>query len=180
MSFKILAVAHMALNKVFLEKLTLNIGVGEGGQALDAAKMLLKNITGAKPVSTLARSRNPAFKVRKGDEIGTKITLRGKKAEEILGRALQAVDKSVSSRSFDEFGNVAFGVKEYIDFPGLKYDPRIGMLGFDVCLSLRKKGARVANRRIGKRRLPRKQLVSSAEAKAFLGQAYGVTVSENA
>lgn len=170
----------MAFEKVFLEKLTLNIGVGEGGQALDAAKMLLKNITGGNPVSTIARDRNPSFNVRKGDEIGTKITLRGKKAEDVLVRALQAADKTLQDKSFDNFGNVAFGVKEYIDFPGLKYDPKIGMMGFDVCLSLRKKGARIANRRIGKRKLPRKQRVSSAEAKGFLEKTYGIQISKGA
>lgn len=170
----------MVLNKVFLEKLTLNIGVGEGGTQLEAAKTLLKNITGGNPVSTLAKSRNPAFKVRQGDEIGTKITLRGKKAEEVLARAFQSVEKTILAKSFDDYGNVAFGVKEYIDFPGLKYDPKIGMMGFDVCLSLRKKGVRVSQRRIAKRKLPMKQRVSKVEAKEFLEKAYGVKVASNA
>ncbi|HLD62935.1 MAG TPA: 50S ribosomal protein L5 [Candidatus Norongarragalinales archaeon] len=164
-------------NRVFLEKVTLNIGVGESGAALEAAKTLLKNVSGLNPVQTLAKDRNPTFKIRKGDAIGAKITLRGKKAEEVLTRALQSVDKIVSSKSFDDNGNVSFGIKEYIDFPGLKYDPKIGMMGFDVCLSLRKKGLRVSQRRIAKKKLPRKQRVSSAEAKAFLEKTYGVSIA---
>ncbi len=167
----------MALNKVFLEKITLNIGVGEGGQALDAAKTLLKNVSGMTPVQTIAKTRNPTFNVRKGDAIGTKITLRGKKAEEVLTRAFHSVDKTISSKSFDENGNVSFGIKEYIDFPGLKYDPKIGMMGFDVCVSLRKKGIRISQRRIAKKKLPRKQRVSSGEAKEYLQKTYGITVA---
>ncbi|MEM4255305.1 MAG: 50S ribosomal protein L5 [Candidatus Norongarragalinales archaeon] len=167
----------MVLNKVFLEKVTLNIGVGEGGQALEAAKTLLKNVSGMNPVQTLAKTRNPAFHVRQGDPIGTKITLRGKKAEEVLVRALQSVEKTVSRRSFDDNGNVSFGIKEYIDFPGLKYDPKIGMMGFDVCVSLRKKGTRISHRRIAKKKLPRKQRVSADEARVFFESAYGVKIA---
>ncbi|MFH1056441.1 MAG: 50S ribosomal protein L5 [Candidatus Micrarchaeota archaeon] len=167
----------MPLNSVFLEKITLNIGVGEGGQALENAKTLLQNVSGSTPVVTLARSRNPSFQIRKGDPIGVKITLRGKPAGEVLVRALQAVDKTIPSKSFDSNGNVAFGVKEYIDFPGVKYDPRIGMLGFDVCISLRKKGVRISQRRIAKRKLPGKQRVSPVEAKEFLEKKFGVNFS---
>ena len=163
-----------------MEKVTLNIGVGESGAALEAAKTLLKNVSGLNPVQTVAKDRNPTFKIRKGDAIGAKITLRGKKAEEVLTRALQSVDKVIPSKSFDENGNVSFGIKEYIDFPGLKYDPKIGMMGFDVCLSLRKKGLRVSQRRIAKKKLPRKQRVSSAEAREFLEKTYGVNVASAA
>ena len=166
-----------ALNQVYLEKVTLNIGVGEGGQALENAKTLLKNISGRSPVTTLAKSRNPTFKIRKGDPIGTKVTLRGKLAQDVLTRALQAVEKKINEKSFDNFGNVAFGVKEYIDYPGIKYDARIGMLGFDVCVSLRKKGVRIAQRRRAKSPLPLKQRVSSKEALEFMQKNFSVSVS---
>ncbi|HLC38444.1 MAG TPA: 50S ribosomal protein L5 [Candidatus Norongarragalinales archaeon] len=164
----------MALNQVFLEKITLNIGVGEGGTALEMARKLLELVSGRKPASTTARSRQPEFKIRQGDVIGAKVTLRGKGASEVLEKALKSVEQHISEKSFDDYGNVAFGIKEYIDFPGLKYDPKIGMMGFDVCISLRKKGHRVANRRIASRKLPRKQRVSKPEARAFLEKNYGV------
>ena len=162
-----------------MEKITLNIGVGEGGNVLEMARKLLEMVSGKKPASTTARSRNPEFNIRKGDVIGAKVTLRGQGASEVLGKALKSVDQSVSSKSFDDFGNVAFGIKEYIDFPGLKYDPKIGMMGFDVCISLKKKGHRVANRRIASRKLPRKQRVSKTEAKEFLEKNFGVKISES-
>lgn len=170
----------MAMHQVFLEKLTLNIGVGEGGQPLEMAKKLLEMVSGKKPVSTLARTRQPEFKIRQGEPIGAKITLRGAKAEEVLKNALKSVEMHVSPRSFDDYGNVAFGIKEYIDFPGLKYDPKIGMLGFDVCLSLRKKGSRVAKRKIAPRKLPKKQRVSKKEAQDFLEKNFSAKIAVRA
>jgi len=163
---------------VSLDKITLNLGVGQGGDALENARNLLKVLTGKSPVTTHARSRNPTFNIRKGEPIGVKVTLRGKNAEEFLKKALDAVDFKISGKSADENGNVAFGIKEYIDFPGAKYDPKIGMLGFDVCLTLKKPGVRVARRRIASRRLPKKQRVSSKEAKEFLKTAFNASFIE--
>ncbi len=166
----------MALNKVFLEKVMLNIGVGGGGEVLEKARELLEKICGQKVVVTRAHARNPSFKIRKGDPLGVKATLRKKKAEEVLKNALDAVDKQLKASSFDDYGNVSFGVKEYIDFPGMKYDPKIGMFGFDVCVKLAKKGVRVAYRRIAAGRLPVKQRVSKSEAVEFMQKQFGASI----
>jgi large subunit ribosomal protein L5 len=154
--------------QTILEKVTLNIGAGQAGEKLENAKTLLERITGRKPLTTKARARNPTFKIKKGDLIGVKVTLRGKDAEEILKRALDAVDFHMKEKAIDDFGNAAFGIKEYIDFPGAKYDPKLGMLGFDVCITLKKIGKRVSERRIAPRKLPKKQRVSRKEAIEFL------------
>ncbi|NYZ77919.1 50S ribosomal protein L5 [Candidatus Micrarchaeota archaeon] len=162
---------------VFLEKVTLNIGAGGGGEVLDKARELLEKISEQKVVVTHARARNPSFKIRKGDALGVKVTLRKKKAEEVLAKSLEAADKQLKESSFDDFGNVAFGVKEYIDYPGMKYDPKIGMFGFDVCVKLAKKGVRVASRRIAAKKLPARQRVSKAEAVEFIVKNFGTNVS---
>ncbi len=167
----------MVLNKVFLEKVTLNIGVGGGGEVLEKARELLEKICGQKVVVTRAHVRNPSFKIRKGDPLGVKVTLRKKKAENVLKNALDAVDKQLKESSFDDYGNVSFGVKEYIDFPGMKYDPKIGMFGFDVCVKLAKKGVRVAYKRIAAGRLPAKQRVSKSEAVEFMQKQFGVNIA---
>ncbi len=164
------------MKEPFLEKVTLNIGAGEGGQKLENARTLLERVSGRKAVATKARARNPTFKVRKGDEIGVKVTMRGENAAAFLRKALDVVDSNIPERSFDNYGNVAFGVKEYIDLPGMKYDPAIGMMGFDVCLTLSKAGARVGRRRIACRRVPTKQRVSKAEAIEFVKKNFGVNV----
>ncbi len=164
----------MALNVVKIDKVTLNIGVGQGGEKLENAKALLKKLTGLQPVDTLSKSRNPTWKLRMGDPIGCKVTVRGANAADVLKRVLVAVDNVIKQNSFDNRGNVSFGVKEYIDVSGLKYDPKIGILGFDVCISLAKPGYRVMKRRIKPARIPRKHLVSQKEAQEFMQKQFSI------
>jgi len=167
----------MQTDLIRIDKVTLNAGVGQPGQELENAKTLLERISGRKAVLTRAKSRNPTFKIRKGENIGAKVTVRGKPAEDLLKRALEVPDNAIPERSFDNVGNVAFGVREYIDFPGIKYDPSIGMLGFDVCITLVKKGVRVLRRKIAPARLPGKQRVSRKEAQEFLASKFGVKIT---
>lgn len=161
-----------------LDKVTLNIGIGSAGEQLQNARDLLERITGKKPVLTRAKARNATWKLKQGDNIGTKVTLRGKDAAELLKKALDVVEFTLKDSSFDKSGSVAFGIKEYIDFPGIKYDPKIGMMGFDVCATLKKPGSRIALRKIAKRKLPQKQRVSREEAMAFMAKTFGVKVAE--
>ena len=168
------------MEAVRLEKVTLNIGTGVAGEKLEGAKALLERISTRKAVYTKAKDRNPEFKVRKGDNIGVKVTLRGKIAEGVLKKAFETVDGAIQKSSFDRYGNVSFGIKEYIDFPGMKYDPKIGMMGFDVCLTLRKPGTRIAKRMIARRRLPKSQRVAQEEAMEFIKTAFGVKIEEPA
>ncbi|VVB70766.1 50S ribosomal protein L5 [uncultured archaeon] len=170
----------MQLNLVRIDKVTLNIGVGQGGEKLENAKALLKKLTGLQPVDTLSKTRNPTWKVRMGDAIGCKVTLRGENAVSVLKRVLDSLDFVLKPTSFDNNGNVSFGVKEYIDVPGLKYDPKIGILGFDVCVSLGKPGYRVMKRRIKPGKIPRKHRVSQKEAQEFLQKNFDVKFEEAA
>ncbi|MBU1197492.1 50S ribosomal protein L5 [Candidatus Micrarchaeota archaeon] len=166
------------MEAVRLEKVTLNIGIGGAGERLDQAKALLERIANRKSIYTRAKARNSTFKVRKGQPIGVKTTLRGTNAKEVLTRCLETLDNLLRTTNFDRFGNVSFGIKEYIDVPGLKYDPKIGMMGFDVSVTLAKPGKRVSRRRIAKRRLSMKQRVTPQEAKAYVETTYGVKVEE--
>ncbi|HLD76382.1 MAG TPA: 50S ribosomal protein L5 [Candidatus Norongarragalinales archaeon] len=163
---------------VSLDKVTVNIGVGQGGQPLENARLLLQQLTQQAPINTLSQTRNPTFKLRMGEPIGAKVTLRGKPAEEFVKKALEVKERRLPSRSFGE-GNVSFGVPEYIDFPGAKYDPNIGMLGFDVCVTLKKPGKRITQRRIAPRKLPKKQRVSPKEAMGFMKERFSVDVVES-
>ncbi|MFQ5406557.1 MAG: 50S ribosomal protein L5 [Candidatus Micrarchaeia archaeon] len=168
------------MNQVKIEKVTLNIGVGQAGESLEKAKNLLEQITKRKAILTKSRNRNPTWKLRKGDNIGCKVTLRGKEAEEIVKKSLEARDLIVLKKSFDKTGNVSFGVPEYIDFPGMKYDPEIGMMGFDVSVTLKKPGLRISKRRIAPKRIPKKQQVGPQEAMAFMQEKFQANVEEEA
>lgn len=166
------------MQQVQLEKITLNVGVGQSGEPLQRAKELLEKISGAQPVLTAAKDRNPTFKIRKGDLIGAKITIRKANAVDVLGRCLKACENTLLIGNFDKSGNVSFGVKEYIDVPGLKYDPKIGMMGFDVAVTLSKPGVRVQRRKIGKTKLPLKQKVTKDEAIAYIKNTFQTEIKE--
>ncbi len=163
------------MRRIEIDKVTVNIGTGQPGEVLDNAKSLLEVLCeGKRAIETKARRREPAFKLRKGLPIGAMVTLRGKDAESFLEKALTAKRKTLRESNFDREGNFSFGIAEYIDFPGAKYDPAIGMYGFDVCVTLRRPGRRVARRRIRKSRVGKKHRISKEDAIEFVKTKFGV------
>jgi len=166
------------INDVRIGKVTVNIGVGHPGERLDNAEQLLREITDMKPVRTLAKKRNPMFKLRKGLPIGVKVTLRNEKAIIFLKKAFVAVKNKLRESNFDKTGNVSFGVHEYIDFPDVKYKPEIGMFGFDVCITLEKPGYRVKRRKIARSKVGKNQLVKKEEAIEFIKRTFNVSIGE--
>ena len=164
------------MREAVVDKVTLNIGVGKAGEELENAKTLLERLSGAKAVPTHAKVRNPVFRIKKGDIIGTKTTLRGSRAIEFAKKALKVKNFTLPPRSFDREGNFSFGVPEYIEFPGAKYDPQIGMLGFDVCVTLRRRGFRVCRRRRGKSRVGHAHRLSKQEGIEFAKSVLSVKV----
>ncbi|MBI2079949.1 50S ribosomal protein L5 [Candidatus Micrarchaeota archaeon] len=155
------------MREILIEKVTVNIGVGSPGERLDYAKELLSKLTGKKPIETKAKKRNPVFKLRQGLPIGVKVTLRGTPAKKFLEKALIANKNVLNMRNFDATGNFSFGVKEYIDFPGAKYDPKIGMFGFDVCVTLKRRGKGVVQRRTRPAKIGKHHLIKKDEAAEF-------------
>ncbi len=156
------------MREILIEKVTVNIGVGSPGERLDNAKELLNRLTERKPVETLARRREPAFKIRPGMPIGVKVTLRGKDASDFLEKALAAKKRVLSEKNFDRSGNFSFGIAEYIDFPGAKYDPSIAMYGFDVCVTLKRRGRRVAARKLRSTKIGKAHFITKDEAISFV------------
>jgi len=163
------------MREILIEKVTVNIGTGEPGEKLDQAKDLLSRIAeDRKPVETHAKKREPAFKLRKGLAIGTKVTLRGASAKSFLEKALAAKRKVLNTSNFDKQGNFAFGVREYIDFPGVKYDPSIPMFGFDVCVSLTRRGRRVSLRKLRPAAIGKHHRITKEEAMEFVKESFDV------
>ncbi len=135
------------MRRIMLEKITLNMGAGEPGPKLEKAEAILKRITGKKVVVTKTHKRT-TFGGPKNRPIGVKVTIRGKEAMELLKTLLQAVEKRVKPSQFDENGNFSFGIAEYINIPGLKYDPDIGIMGMDVFQNKKKKDKAQKNRQV--------------------------------
>ncbi|MDO8646981.1 MAG: 50S ribosomal protein L5 [Candidatus Diapherotrites archaeon] len=164
------------MQNVRVEKITLNIGVGQAGDELKKAEEILKRITGKKPIQTICKIKQPTWGIREGLPIGVKVTIRGKKALEFLKTAFAAKEKKLKAASFDALGNFGFGIKEYIDLPGAKYDPKLGMKGFDVLVTLEKPGYRI-KRRMFKTKKISKHAVKKEEAMEFIRQTFGVEVA---
>lgn len=124
-----------------LDKIVINMGVGEAkenAKILDTAVKDLETITGQKAVVTRAKNSVANFKLREGQPIGCKVTLRGERMYEFLDRlvnlALPRVRdfRGVNPNAFDGRGNYALGVKEQIIFPEIEYDKVDKVRGMDI------------------------------------------------
>ncbi len=166
------------MRKIRIEKVTLNMGAGKDQTRLEKGILLLKSVSGINPVKTFTNKRIPSWGLRPGLPIGCKLTLRKKKAEEILFRLLGAKDNKLSLRQFDKEGNLAFGIHEYIDIPDVKYDPKIGIMGFEVCVTFERAGFRIKRRRIMKRKASNKHRIKKEEVIEFIKKRFNVNVGE--
>ncbi|KYK29467.1 MAG: 50S ribosomal protein L5 [Candidatus Proteinoplasmatales archaeon SG8-5] len=159
-----------------VQKTVVNIGVGESGENLTKAERVLEMLTNRKPIRTLSTTTNRDLGIRKGQPIGCKVTLRGKEAEDFIKRAFWVNENRIADYSFDPEGNFSFGISDYTDFEGMRYDPEIGIIGLDMCVTLSRPGRRVALRRIGQRKLPKNQRVTKEEGIEFMKNKFKVEV----
>ncbi len=164
------------MRRIRISKVVVNSAIGQGGTRLEKAAKILEQLTGQKPSIRRAKKTIKGFGIRKGEPIAVMVTLRGKKAQEFLQRALDAVGRRVRESSFDEFGNFAFGVKEHLEFPGTRYDPELGIIGMDVIVSLSRPGERVALRRLKRARISRRHRVTREEGIKYAREVLGVTI----
>jgi large subunit ribosomal protein L5 len=127
-----------------LVKITINSGLGDvkdNSKSIQLAQEELKLIAGQKPVLTQAKKSVANFKIREGQSIGMKVTLRGTRMYEFFDKfisiALPRVRdfRGVSKKSFDGRGNYSMGVKEQLIFPEISYDQVEKVRGFDICIT---------------------------------------------
>jgi large subunit ribosomal protein L5 len=127
-----------------IEKITLNMGVGEGSQdkkKVQVALAEMEQIAGQKPVITKAKKSIAGFKLREGMPIGVKVTLRGAQMYEFLDRLVTIAMprirdfRGLNPKSFDGRGNFAMGLKEQIIFPEISYDQIDAVRGMDVIVT---------------------------------------------
>ena len=131
----------MAIPK--LDKIVVNMGVGDAtsnSKLLDAAVSDLKEITGQQPIVTKAKKAVANFKVREGQGIGCKVTLRGENMynflDKLIAVALPRVRdfRGLSSKAFDGRGNYTIGIKEQLIFPEIEFDDVVKVRGMDIVL----------------------------------------------
>ena len=167
------------MREILIEKITLNVGVGEAGDKLEKAKVLLERISNAKAVKTSSKKRIPTWGVRPGLALGIKTTLRGKEAVELLKRLFKAVDNHINPKMFDREGNLSFGIDEYIHIPEVKYDPTLEIIGLDVCITLKRRGGTRVKRRVyRKSKIGHAHRISKEESIEFFKNNFGVTIGK--
>ena len=166
------------MRTIRIEKITLNIGAGKDQNILEKGMKLLKNITGVKPIKTFTNKRIAAWGLRPGLPIGCKLTIRKDRAKEMLKKLLESRDNMLAPKQFDENGSVAFGIPEYIDIPGVEYDPDIGIIGFEVCVTLERPGFRIKRRKVQKKKLPPKHKITKEEAMEFIKKEFSTKIGE--
>ncbi len=165
------------MRDITLDKVVINIGVGQAGDRLNKAVKVIEMLTNHKPVLTTSKKTVREFNLRKGLTIGVKVTLRKADAEKFLKEALYAREYKFPHYSVDKQGNAYFGVSEYTDFKGMKYDPEIGIFGMDVAVVLKRKGGfRNAKRNIRKQNLSSKLFITKEETLKFLKEKFEVEV----
>lgn len=129
-----------------LEKITINVGLGKAKddkKVIEAAMNTLKKITGQQPIQTAAKKSIASFKLREGNKIGLKVTLRGDHMYEFLDRLITIVlprlrdFHGVSNKSFDRQGNFALGLTDQSVFPELTFDETTTTHGLQVVMTIR-------------------------------------------
>lgn len=162
------------MEEINIDKVVLNVGVGGPGEDLERGKNLLERLTGREPKETKARGRSE-FGVSKGREIGAMVTLRDEEAITLLERVFKAKDGELPRGNFDEQGNLSIGIEEHVDLPETEYDPDIGILGFDVAVTLKRPGFSI------KRKRPSKEVgdshkITKEEAIGFIEKNFDVNI----
>lgn len=165
------------MRDIRVEKITINIGTGEPGNVLEKARKMLTKITGKKVVTTKCKKRN-TFGGTKDRPIGVKVTIRKAAAKELLLTLLQAVDGLVKESQFDVNGNFSFGIAEYISIPGIKYDPDIGMIGMDVCVTLSRPGFSINKRALRSKKIGKAHRIKKEDAVLWATENLGIKTEE--
>lgn len=159
-----------------VEKVVVNLNVGKPGEPLEKASRVLKELTDQEPVKKKAKKTIREFGLRMGDPIAAVVTLRNQKAVDFLKKVLPVVDNKISRSSFDKQGNFAFGLKEHIEIPGVKYDPDVGIFGMDICVTMVRPGYRVKTRRRRNAKVGRRHVLTPEESVVFVKQTMGVEI----
>ncbi len=164
------------MKEIFIESIVLH-GSSADTQKLERMKKLLKIVSGQEPKQTLAIKRIPAFKIRPGLHIGWKVTIR-KDTHALLKNLLQGA-KDIKKKQFNN-GFFSFGIKEYIEVPNIPYQRDIGITGFDVAVTLKRRGWRIKSRKIKKTKLNRTHQISKEETLDFFQKNFTIPFEEKA
>jgi large subunit ribosomal protein L5 len=164
------------MKEIQVSKVVINIGVGKSGDPVEKAKNALSELTGKTPSVRGAKKSVRDFGIHKGEPIGAMVTLRRTDATNFLRRIIESKRNVIKNSSFDNNGNISFGIHEHIDIPGTKYNPDIGIFGMDVCTALTRPGYRISKRR-NPNKIGKNHKITKDESIEFFKAQFGVEVN---
>jgi large subunit ribosomal protein L5 len=153
------------MREIKIEKVVLS--VGGVGEDLEKGLQLLKILApGRKPAKMKSTRRIPSLSVRPGLEVGAVVTIR-EGMDELLKRMFATIENVLKTKQISE-NNFSFGIKEYIEIPGIEYQREIGIRGLDITVVFKRAGRRVRLRKMKKGRIPKRQIISREEIIKFM------------
>ncbi|MEK6945753.1 MAG: 50S ribosomal protein L5 [Nanoarchaeota archaeon] len=156
------------MRKIKIEKVVFN--VGGMGETLEKGFRLLKFLTGKNPARMKSSKRIPTWDIRPNLAVGAVVTLR-KDLDNVLKRMLTTIDNTLKRRQISE-NNFSFGIKEYIEIPGVEYQRDIGIMGLDITVVFKRAGRRVGLKKIKKGKIPKRQIISREEIIKFMEEKF--------
>merc|ERR1711988_320363 len=163
------------MRKVKIDKLVINIAVGESGDRLTKAVRVLQQLSDQTPVENTARYTVRTFGIRRNEKIACHVAVRGEKAEDLIERGLKITDHEISAKHFSASGNFGFGVNEHIDL-GLKYDPATGIYGMDFYVVLRRPGFNVPKKKAKRGRIGLAHKITREDAMEWVRQTFNADI----
>ena len=156
-----------------IEKIILSSGAT--GQDLEKAAKLLSFLTGKKPEIIASKRRIPDFDVSPGLEVGTRVTLRGEEALALLRKLLGAIDNTILAKQVSD-NHFSFGIKEYIEIPGIEYQREIGIRGFNITVVFSRPGLRVKRKKIKSGNIPKRHYIKKEEIIRYMEENFNTKI----
>jgi large subunit ribosomal protein L5 len=164
------------MRKPRVHKVSVNFAIGASGPQLERARTLCEKLTNQTPAEGRAKESVRGFGVRKHEPIAVFTTLRGDLAKEFLKKAFWAIEDKISQSNFDKYGNLSFGLDEHLKLPDTKYDPQIGVHGFNTTVILERPGYRTKRRRIRAKKISSRHKLTKEEGITFFKHVFNLGV----